>query len=612
MAPPPKGRMHPSRYLAVLGCIFVVMYALVFLTGPGTIASWHERIKPTLGLDLVGGTTLTLTATTPDGKAPSKTSLEEARNIIEQRVNGLGIAEPQVVTEGSSNIVVTVAGKNSDAIKQVGKPAQLRFRKVLNATSGAAPKASKSPSPSPSASGTASASPSASGSASPSPSPSTTSPTPTSGAIAGTNEKTTLAKVKKKLGDVYTLAEQAQSPDDVTSAEQQYGPIFSAFGKLTPAEVGALPAKMQFNIPDVTCKQLNARPAGVIDAVDKQAVACQGNTKFLLDKAKVVGTDVKNASAAYDSQGGQGWLVQLSFTGNGQNKWTNLTKEAYNNTAKPTCEQAAMGQDGHCRVAVVLDTRVVSAPEIQSVITGQAQITGSFSQDQADTLANQLKYGALPLTFQQADAQQISATLGQSQLVAGLIAAAIGLAIVVLYALFYYRLLGIVIFLSLVLSGLLVYAALVLLGRGLGLTLSLAGFAGFVVSLGVAADSFVIYFERLKDEIRDGRTARSAVPRAWARARRTIISANAITILCAGVLYFLSIGSVQGFAFALGLATLLDLLVVFLFRHPIMTLFARSKAFLSPRVSGLGRVLEDPGKGGRRGRRPGRTAAKEA
>ena len=200
-------------------------------------------------------------------------------------------------------------------------------------------------------------------------------------------------------------------------------------------------------------------------------------------------------------------------------------------------------------------------------------------------------FGALPVTFNAGPAQTISASLGIQQLQAGLLAAAIGMLLVAIYAFFYYRLLGTVIFLSLILSGLLTFGALVFLGRTIGFTLSLAGIAGFIVSLGVAADSFVIYFERLKDEIHEGRSPRSAVPRAWARARRTIISANTITIMAAVVLYIVSIGAVQGFAFALGLATILDLIVVFLFRHPIMTMFANTKAFMSPRVSGLGRVL---------------------
>jgi preprotein translocase subunit SecD len=240
----------------------------------------------------------------------------------------------------------------------------------------------------------------------------------------------------------------------------------------------------------------------------------------------------------------------------------------------------------------VLDNKIISAPEIQGVLTGDSQISGSFTAQSADDLAGQLRYGALPLTFTAADQENLSPTLGAEYLRAGMIAAGIGLLLVAIYAFFYYRLLGTVIVLSLVLSAGLVFGALVFLGRQIGFTLTLAGIAGFIVSLGVAADSFVIYFERLKDEIRDGRSPRSAVPRAWARARRTIISANAISIMAAVVLYIVSVGTVKGFAFALGLATILDLVVVFLFRHPIMTMFANTKAFLSPRVSGLGRILE--------------------
>jgi preprotein translocase subunit SecD len=327
-------------------------------------------------------------------------------------------------------------------------------------------------------------------------------------------------------------------------------------------------------------------------------VACEGTTKYLLDVAKVLGTDVKGADASTDPQTSQ-WQVNLQFKGDGQDKWTNLTKEAYGDGTNKK------------RVAVVLDNEVVSAPEIQSVIAGDARITGSFTRAQAQLLASQLRYGALPLTFIPQEAQSVSATLGSEHLKAGLLAAGIGMLLVVVYAFFYYRLLGSVIFLSLVLSGLLVFGALIVLGRQIGFTLTLAGIAGFIVSLGVAADSFVIYFERLKDEIREGRSPRSAVPRAWVRARRTIISANTISILAAVVLYIFSVGSVKGFAFALGLATFLDLVVVFLFRHPIMTMFANTKAFLSPRVSGLGRVLEQK-EGGEPANKPRGRRMKEA
>lgn len=303
----------------------------------------------------------------------------------------------------------------------------------------------------------------------------------------------------------------------------------------------------------------------------------------------MVGTDVSDANAVLDQT--SSWVVSLKFTGKGQERWTNLTREAFTNAGQ-ACDQTALGQDGKCRVAVVLDNQIVSSPEIQGVLTGDSQITGNFDNSTANKLASQLRYGALPVTFVPQTQQNVTATLGDSQLRAGLLAAGIGMLLVIIYSFFYYRLLGSVIFLSLVLSALLVFGALVVLGRQIGFTLTLAGIAGFIVSLGVAADSFVIYFERLKDEIRDGRSPRSAVPRAWARARRTIISANAISIMAAVVLYVVSVGTVKGFAFALGLATILDLVVVFLFRHPIMTMFANTKAFLSPKVSGLGRVLE--------------------
>jgi preprotein translocase subunit SecD len=287
-------------------------------------------------------------------------------------------------------------------------------------------------------------------------------------------------------------------------------------------------------------------------------------------------------------------VVSLDFKSEGQTKWANLTRQGFNATSSDPCYTAAQtlySSVEHCAVAVVLDKDIISAPQIQGVLTSTTQITGQFTAASAKQLADQLNFGALPVTFTSGPAQTVSATLGVQQLKAGLLAAAIGMLLVAVYAFFYYRLLGSVIFLSLILSGLLTFGALVFLGRTVGFTLSLAGIAGFIVSLGVAADSFVIYFERLKDEIHEGRSPRSAVPRAWVRARRTIISANTITIMAAVVLYIVSIGAVQGFAFALGLATVLDLVVVFLFRHPIMTMFANTKAFLSPRVSGLGRVL---------------------
>ncbi|MGS2618522.1 protein translocase subunit SecD [Micromonospora sp. LZ34] len=615
---PPQGQMRPGRQLAVLGLIFVVLYLLVFFSG-GASGGLKDRLEPRLGLDLVGGTRLTLEATnTVDGRAPTAENLEEARQIIESRVNAFGVAEAEVVTEGNRNIVISLPGENRD-LTEVGSAAELRFRKVLKAADGsgavAAPAATPTPSgtasPAPSGSATptpsasapkATASPSAGGQGGSAPAPSAT-PTPSASASPGAATPSPSASappvsqsveeqrkaVEQKVGAAaWAAASGLQGPADLT-ADPSLADKLKPFGSLSPREVAVLPAQMQFNVPTISCAQLDDRPPASISDPNQQVVACEdGAAKYLLDVAKVLGTDVSDANAVLDQT--SAWVVSLDFTGEGQEKWTNLTREAFNNEGQ-ACDATALGQDGKCRVAVVLDNEIVSSPEIQGVLTGNSQITGNFNQKDSSELAGQLRYGALPVTFEAQEQQNVTATLGASHLRAGLLAAGIGMLLVIIYSFFYYRLLGSVIFLSLILSALLVFGALVVLGRQIGFTLTLAGIAGMIVSLGVAADSFVIYFERLKDEIREGRSPRSAVPRAWIRARRTIISANAITLMSAVVLYIVSVGTVKGFAFALGLATVLDLVVVFLFRHPIMTMFARTRAFLSPRVSGLGRAL---------------------
>lgn len=663
--PPSAGR--PGRQLIVLGLISAFLFALMFFSGTSGM-SWTQRLEPRLGLDLVGGTRVTLLATTEGGQNPSAESLEIAREIIESRVNSLGVEEAEVVSEGGSRIVVSVAGEAEDALRSIGDPAELRFRKVIEilpgtgvAPSEPTPTATPDPSATPEPSATPSATPEPSESPEPSETPeasATPTPSPTAtdqpgGAIATVEDRR--AAVEEKISDEAMRAA-LTLVDPTASAEQDQQALIEQtrpFEELTGPEVVVLPVKLQFSLPTITCAQLNARPAGSIQDPDAMAVACDeaGFQKYLLDVSKVLGTDVSDASGVIQA-GTNRWEVAIQFTGDGQPKWTDLTREATQNTSAtpfdPTglamnvvtdeetgqwrfdtseealaqadryqpeqageggppiiqCGQSAIGEEGNCLVATVLDNDVVSAPQIISVITGDARVTGDFDSDEANLLANQLRFGALPVTFTPQEEQTISATLGVEYLKAGLLAAAIGFAAVLMYAFFYYRLLGVVIFGSLIISGLLTYVALVVLGRGIGYTLTLAGISGFIVAVGIAADSFVIYFERLKDEIREGRTPRSAVPRAWVRARRTIITANAVTLMAAVVLYLLSAGQVRGFAFALGLATVLDLLIVFTFRHPIMTMLARTRAFLSPQVSGLGRALAlDRARGG--GPRPG-------
>ena len=277
------------------------------------------------------------------------------------------------------------------------------------------------------------------------------------------------------------------------------------------------------------------------------------------------------------SQSATDWNVNLELKAHGADVFGKATKAVVN-------YKSPFNQ-----IAVVLDGVVESAPVIQSAITdGNAQISGNFTEQTATDLVKVLQFGALPIAFEVDTVATVSPTLGSDQLRAGLIAGGIALILVVLYSLLYYRALGLVTVASLAASGALLYATLVLLGHSLGYTLTLAGIAGFIIAVGITADSFVVYFERLRDEIRDGRTPRVAVERGWERARRTILSADFVSLLAAGVLYFVSIGDVRGFAFTLGLSTISDLIIVFLFTKPLITLMVRSKFFANhPRASGL-------------------------
>ncbi len=645
--PPSAGR--PGRQLLVLGLAFVILYGLMFFSGTAGM-SFTERITPRLGLDLVGGTRVAMQAVTEDGSQPAADQLEQARQIVESRVNALGVEEAEVVVEGDM-IVISVAGRAEDALRNVGDPAELRFRKVIAITQGGMmpppTEATPAPSASPSASPDPEASPEPGKTAEPSPTPEpTATPTPGPTPQPSPTPQPTPAPEETPPSDFGTIEERRAQVLEIVgqeamdaalalttvfdpSTDRERAELLYRFAELTGPQVAVLPAKVQFHVPYISCAQLNARPAGSIRDPQQLVVACDSfNRKMLLDHSTVLGQDVRNAQAVVDTQVNR-WVVSLRFDGDGQRRWTDLTREAvensqrgvafdatrlgednlYDDSARPIrCDFTAVGDRGNCLVAVVLDVEVVSAPQILSVIGADAQITGDFTASEARLLATQLRYGALPITLVPQDAQTLTATLGTEYLRAGLIAAGIGMLLVMLYSFFYYRLLGIVIFGSLVISALLTFAALVVLGRTVGYTLTLAGITGFVVAVGVAADSFVIYFERLKDEIRDGRTPRSAVPRAWVRARRTIISANAVTLIAAVVLYMMSVGPVRGFAAALGLATVLDLLVVFTFRHPIMALLARTKAFLSPTVSGLGRAVELERAAGRLGRTQTREA----
>jgi preprotein translocase subunit SecD len=300
-------------------------------------------------------------------------------------------------------------------------------------------------------------------------------------------------------------------------------------------------------------------------------------TKYILAPAEVLGRQISKASAGIDTQAGSAWSVSLTFNNEGTSAFGQLTSRV-TSLPEPTNQ-----------VAIVLDGIVQSSPRITEAIpSGTAQITGSFTQVEAQDLANVLKYGALPLAFDRGEVQQVSPTLGSEQLDAGLLAGALGLFLVTVYSFFYYRGLGVVVTGSLAVAALMIYLLVLVLGEAIGFTLTLAGIAGIIVAVGITADSFVVYFERIRDEIREGRSLRSAVESGWTKARHTILVADAVSIIAAALLYYFAVGGVQGFAFTLGLTTLVDLLVVFIFTKPLMTVMAKMKFFNSGhRFSGV-------------------------
>jgi preprotein translocase subunit SecD len=570
------GRSKPGRYLAVVALALVALYLGVFL-GPAQ--------TPALGLDLRGGTEVTLTAHPIAGGKVTKSALNQAVDIIRQRANGLGVGGADVSTQGSSNIVVAIPGKGHDqVVNAVGQTALLRFRQVMVAPGGV-PTPTTTPTPS---------------------SSTTKSPTPKK----STTKKSTTKKKKSQgraVSSALIAAKATPSPSATPSSTPTPAPSPSATttvgannsdSPLPNSQSPTLTAAFQKAYQNWDCsKKATSDPTHGADNPNDYIISCEGAVKFLLAPASVEGTDVKSAGTQLDPTGTGEWQVLLNFTGGGSSKWQKLTAKAYDADPGGTHASTCTPPTGCNNVAIVLDGNVVSAPTITQaggIPGGQAQITGSFTQASATQLADILKYGSLPLRFTAPNVQSVSPTLGSQQLRGGLIAGAIGLLLVVLFSLIYYRALGLVTVGSLAVSGLLLYAVTTLLGKSsVGYTLSLPGIAGFIVAVGITADSFVVFFERLRDEVREGVRLRSAVERAWPRARRTIISADSVSLLAAVILYVVSIGDVRGFAFTLGLSTISDLFIVFFFTKPLLVVLARAQAFDRGKAwTGIGRARD--------------------
>ncbi|MDX3381677.1 protein translocase subunit SecD [Streptomyces niveiscabiei] len=552
MAAPKKGRSasaqsKPGRSLAL------ILIAIVGLTG-GMFATGDTT--PRLGIDLAGGTSITLEAKADQGSAINKANMDTAVDIMNRRVNGLGVSEAEVQTQGNSNIIVNIPkGTNSEEARaQVGTTAKLYFRPVLaQEATGAAAAPSPSPSASPSGSPSPSASPSSSAStgekASSSPSPSTSSTT---------------------QGRAVTDSLRADgTPSPSASAKESPAPAASP----SPGAATGDTAKLQAAYAALDCSKPEQRAKAGEGAKPTDTIVACGEIskvwyKYLLGPAAVDGTDVKKADAVIDTQGAGGWQVTMNFTGGGAKKFADITGKL------------AQNQQPQNEFGIVLDGEVVSSPYVQSAITGgQAQISGSFTSEEAQSLANMLSYGALPLSFKEQSVTTVTAALGGEQLHAGLLAGAIGLALVVLYLIAFYRGLSLIAIASLLVSAALTYLLMSLLGPAIGFALNLPAVCGAIVAIGITADSFIVYFERIRDEVREGRSLRPAVERAWPRARRTILVSDFVSFLAAAVLFVVTVGKVQGFAFTLGLTTVLDVVVVFFFTKPLMTIVARTKFF---------------------------------
>jgi preprotein translocase subunit SecD len=473
---------------------------------------------PQLALDLQGGTQIILTPQLESGKTVTTDQLNQAVAIIRQRVDATGVSEAAITTQGNSNIIVSIPGKPDDnTLKLIEASAKLQFRPVLATSQGI----------------------------------STSINSAGSGATGSTASPTPSANV-------------TTAPIATSSAAPTDGSDLNWVSKELQAQYEALDCRKPFRTP------------GQVDADNKPMITCDttGAAKFILGPVEIQGSNISNATAGTvtSSTGAStgAWAINLSFDNKGTSQFAAVTKRLYPMSAPRN------------QFAVTLDGYVITAPSTNAVISnGEAQITGSFTAQSSKSLADQLKYGSLPIGFNVQSQENISATLGSQQLSSGLLAGAIGLLIVIIYSLFQYRGLAMVTIGSLAIAAELTYLLVALLSWRQGYRLSLAGVAGLIVSIGITADSFIIYFERVRDELREGRSLSAAVDMGWKRALRTILVSDGISFLAATVLYLLTVGNVRGFAYTLGLTTIIDVLIVTLFTHPMLQILATTKFFSS-------------------------------
>lgn len=490
------------RKLSWVGAIAAFFAALItwgtVTAQPG--ATW----SPELALDLQGGTQLILTPSIADGATASLEQLNQAVEIIRQRIDGSGVGEATVTVQGNENIVVSIPGTpDANTLQLIKASALLEFRPVLTVA-----------------------------------------------------QSTPLAE-GTELVDTSALNDTPATPPASAS------------------DLAWITEKVQKDFDQLDCAQPFRTP-GQVDDPAKPLVTCDDFlfNKYILGPVEVRGENISDAFAGtITTQTGAStntWAVNLEFDPEGTTAFGNVTSRLFSLTTPQN------------QFAIVLDGYIITAPATQAVITnGQAQITGNFTQETSTILADQLKYGALPIGFEVQSQENISATLGEDSLQAGVIAGLIGLLLVMVYMTIQYRGLAVVVLGSLIMAAILVYLFIAFLSWRQGYRLSLAGVAGLIISVGITADSFIVYFERIRDELREGKSLEVAVEAGWRRALRTILASNAVSFTAAIILYLLTSAAVRGFAFTLGLTTLINILLVTLFTHPLVQLLARNKFFAS-------------------------------
>ena len=534
--------------VAVRNLVTFVLLILVLVTALGLgVKNNKTGWMPDLALDLVGGTQIILEPVTTDNSTVSQQDINQAIEIIRARIDSSGVSEAEITSEGGTNIVVSIPGTPSkETLDLVRQSAQMQFRPVLVFDAA--------------------------------------------------------YRVEQDPAGNQVAVPNVMDPESPAEGEEATPSEDSVIGGIT------ISAELLDEYFALNC--LEPKAESVVADPNEVMVACEmdQSTKYILGPMEIAGTNIKSADIQMP-QGSNAWVVAIEFDKEGTEKFTEVTtrlSKLPNPTQWATQQVPTIPPN---MFAMVLDNEVVSAPSVSDPITtGKAEISGSFTQESAKALADKLSFGALPLTFEVHDESTISATLGSEQLQKGLIAGLIGLTLVVIYSLFQYRALGLLTVVSLLLAAVLTFLVISLLSWWQGYRLSMAGVTGLIVAIGITADSFIVYYERIKDEIRDGKSLERAVDHGWSRAKRTILVSDAVNFCAAAVLYFLAVGPVRGFAFTLGLTTIIDLVIVFLFTHPTMTVLSKMKFFASGHpLSGL-----DPKKLGVENRYLGRGRVRDA